>query len=150
VWPAEGVEVDVDETTMRARGMLPSCPRCGALARPNILRFGDGGWDGAHAAARLDSHAAWARSHRAHVAVVAAEIRKVKERTDGDIGMSGSATLVRWLLAHGLLDELNLLVHPIAVGHGRRLFEDTSTHPLRLVRHEAFETGVLHLTYAPE
>jgi dihydrofolate reductase len=53
------------------------------------------------------------------------------------------------LLANGLLDELCLLVHPIAVGHGHRLFEDTPTHPLRLVRQETFTTGVLNLTYAP-
>ncbi len=80
---------------------------------------------------------------------VASRLEELKQRTDGDIGMSGSPTLVRWLLANGLLDELNLLVHPIAVGHGHRLFEDTPTHPLRLVRHETFTTGVLHLTYAP-
>ena len=65
---------------------------------------------------------------------VAAELKKIKERTGGDIAMSGSATLVRWLLANDLLDELNLLIHPIAVGHGQRLFEDTPTYPLRLVR----------------
>lgn len=80
---------------------------------------------------------------------VANEIRKIKESTDGDIGMSGSATTVRWLLAHGLLDELNLMVHPIAVGYGQRLFEDTPTHPLTLVRSETFQTGVLNLTYTP-
>jgi dihydrofolate reductase len=80
---------------------------------------------------------------------VATHLRELKERTDGDITMSGSATLVRWLLAGGLLDELCLLVHPIVVGHGKRLFEDTPTHPLRLVNHETFKTGVLNLTYAP-
>jgi dihydrofolate reductase len=80
---------------------------------------------------------------------VAGRLREIKERTDGDIGMSGSATLVRWLLANDLLDELRLLVHPIAVGHGRRLFEDTPTYPLRLVSHETFQTGVLNLVYAP-
>ena len=80
---------------------------------------------------------------------VAAQIRELKQQADGDIGMSGSATLVRWLLANGLLDELNLLVHPIAVGHGQRLFEDTPTQPLQLVKHETFDTGVLNLTYAP-
>jgi dihydrofolate reductase len=53
------------------------------------------------------------------------------------------------VLQRRLLDELCLLVHPIAVGHGHRLFEDTPTHPLRLVRHETFKTGVLNLTYAP-
>ena len=63
--------------------------------------------------------------------------------------MSGSATLVRWLLGNGLLDELHLLIHPIAVGHGQRLFEDTPTQPLRLVHQETFETGVLDVTYAP-
>jgi dihydrofolate reductase len=80
---------------------------------------------------------------------VAEQLRALKERTDGDISMSGSATLARWLLANGLLDELRLLVHPIAVGHGQRLFEDTPTHPLELVEHETFSTGVLNLLYAP-
>ena len=80
---------------------------------------------------------------------VAAQLREIKERTAGDIGMSGSATLVRWLLANGLVDELGLMIHPIAVGHGQRLFEDTPTYPLQLVKHETFETGVLNLSYAP-
>jgi dihydrofolate reductase len=80
---------------------------------------------------------------------VAAQVRDAKAATDGDIGMSGSATTVRWLLANGLLDELALLVHPIAVGSGQRLFEDTPTHKLDLVHHEALPTGVLHLRYAP-
>ncbi|MEV4009149.1 dihydrofolate reductase family protein [Nonomuraea angiospora] len=80
---------------------------------------------------------------------VAAELRALKEQIDGDIQVSGSATTVRWLLANGLLDELNLLVHPIAVGHGQRLFEDGPTHALKLVKSETFETGVLNLTYVP-
>lgn len=80
---------------------------------------------------------------------IAAQVRAIKDDTDGDVAMSGCATTVRWLLEHDLLDELNLLVHPIAVGHGQRLFEDTPTHPLQLVRHEVFDTGVLDLTYAP-
>lgn len=46
-------------------------------------------------------------------------------------------------------DELNLMVHPIAVGKGQRLFEDTPTHPLKLVKHETFDAGVLNLMYAP-
>ncbi|MBN6057263.1 dihydrofolate reductase family protein [Nonomuraea sp. RK-328] len=81
---------------------------------------------------------------------VAAKLRDIKKQTDGDIQMSGSATTVRWLLANGLLDELNLLVHPIAVGRGQRLFEDTPTHPLKLVKSETFQTGVLNLTYVPD
>ncbi len=80
---------------------------------------------------------------------VAARLREVKESTDGDIGMSGSATTVRWLLANGLLDELALLVHPIAVGSGQRLFEDNPTTPLTLVHSETLKSGVLHLRYTP-
>jgi dihydrofolate reductase len=79
---------------------------------------------------------------------VAGQLRQIKEQS-GDIGMSGSATLVRWLLGNGLLDKLHLLVHPIAVGHGQRLFEDTPTYPLELVDYRVFKTGVLNLTYVP-
>ncbi|MFC4012839.1 dihydrofolate reductase family protein [Nonomuraea purpurea] len=81
---------------------------------------------------------------------VAAKLRELKNEIDGDIQMSGSATTVRRLLANGLLDELKLLVHPIAVGRGQRLFEDTPTHPLKLVTSETFTTGVLNLTYVPD
>ncbi|MFI6603614.1 dihydrofolate reductase family protein [Nonomuraea sp. NPDC050536] len=81
---------------------------------------------------------------------VAAKLGELKKEIDGDIQMSGCATTVRWLLANGLLDELRLLVHPIAVGHGRRLFEDTPTQPLKLVKSETFQTGVLNLTYVPD
>ena len=80
---------------------------------------------------------------------VAAQVREIKAATERDITMSGSATTVRWLLAEGLLDELNLLVHPVAVGHGKRLFEEGPTQSLKLVNSSTFSTGVLHLTYAP-
>jgi len=80
---------------------------------------------------------------------VAAGIQDLKDRTQRDISISGSATLVRWLLANGLLDQLNLLVHPIVVGKGQRLFEDTPTHPLRLLSQDTLSTGVLNLAYAP-
>ena len=80
---------------------------------------------------------------------VAGELGRIKAETDGDIMISGSATLVRSLLADGLLDELRLLVHPIAVGKGQRLFEDTPTHPLELVKSETLTTGVLNLSYVP-
>jgi NAD-dependent SIR2 family protein deacetylase len=45
VFPADGVQVTVDESTLRAALPHPTCPRCGSLARPNILMFGDSGWD---------------------------------------------------------------------------------------------------------
>ena len=76
-------------------------------------------------------------------------VRQLKESIDGDIVLSGSATTVRWLLANGLLDELRLLVHPIAVGKGQRLFEDTATHKLELVASSTLSNGVLNLTYVP-
>lgn len=47
IYQAELTDIDIDETTMRAREPFPSCPKCGALARPNILMFGDWGWDDA-------------------------------------------------------------------------------------------------------
>lgn len=52
------------------------------------------------------------------------------------------------LLAAGLLDELHLLVHPIAVRHGQRLFDDGDPMPLRLLESDTFDTGVPHLIYA--
>jgi dihydrofolate reductase len=83
-------------------------------------------------------------------ATVAEQVRALKERTaDGDITMSGSATTVRWLIAQGLLDELALLVHPIAVATGQRLFEGTGTVPLELTESRALKSGVMLVRYAP-
>jgi dihydrofolate reductase len=69
------------------------------------------------------------------------------EPGDSDIAMSGSVSVVRQLLAAGLLDELHLLVHPIAVRKGARLFDDGEPIPLKLLSSQTFETGVLHLIY---
>ncbi|QIQ06397.1 dihydrofolate reductase family protein [Streptomyces liangshanensis] len=81
---------------------------------------------------------------------VAKEIAALKEQDGGDITVMGSATLVRWLLGEGLVDEIELLVDPLIVGHGKRLFEPgTGPLPLRLVSSRTFATGVLHLVYAP-
>ena len=64
--------------------------------------------------------------------------------------MSGSVSVVRQLLAAGLVDELHLLVHPIAVRNGMRLFDEGENPiPLRLISSETFKTGVLNLVYAP-
>ena len=77
-------------------------------------------------------------------------VRALKQDGDGVIGMSGSVSVVRQLLAAGLLDELHLLLHPIAVRKGMRLFDEGEAIPLELVSSETFETGVLNLVYAPE
>jgi len=82
---------------------------------------------------------------------VAGRIRELKEQPGKDIGMSGSVATVRWLLTERLLDELDLLVHPIVVGSGSKLFTDGMPQvPLQLLRSTTFETGVVHLTYGPE
>jgi len=69
IWPADDVEVPIDEDTMRATAPLPSCPRCGGLARPNILMFGDYDWLGQRSQAQLDELNAWRRAHRDLVVV---------------------------------------------------------------------------------
>jgi len=80
----------------------------------------------------------------------AAEIAGLKQRPGKNIGMTGSATLVSWLLREGLLDELHLLVFPVVLGSGKRLFDTPGDKlPLRLIDSAAFETGVVHLTYQP-
>jgi dihydrofolate reductase len=82
---------------------------------------------------------------------VAQKLTDIKAQDGGDISMSGSATTVRWLLREGLLDELNLLVHPLVVGDGRaRLFPpDEPSTPLELRSADTFKSGVLNLSYAP-
>lgn len=82
---------------------------------------------------------------------VAEQLREIKEQPGKNIGVTGSATLIRSLLRDDLLDELQLLVHPIVVGHGKRLFiDDGVKQPLRLQESRTHENGVLHLVYTPD
>ena len=75
-------------------------------------------------------------------------LTRLKQQPGKEIAVVGSGTLVRSLLRDNLLDELRLLVHPIVVGHGKRLFPDgTDQQPLKLVESKTFGTGVLYLTY---
>jgi dihydrofolate reductase len=81
---------------------------------------------------------------------LAEAVTALKTESGGNIALSGSVSVVRQLLAAGLLDELHLLVHPIAVRKGMRLFDEGEAPiPLRLLSAETFETGVLNLVYAP-
>jgi dihydrofolate reductase len=81
---------------------------------------------------------------------VAEEIAKLKQQPGGDISITGSGTLVRSLLEDDLLDELRLMVHPVVVGSGKRLFEEGGDRKaLELVDSKTFGTGVLYLTYQP-
>jgi dihydrofolate reductase len=76
---------------------------------------------------------------------VAQQIAELKKGTG--LGTTGSAQLVQWLLEQGLVDELHLLVHPIVVGQGKKLFADGATVPLTLLSSTTFDSGVLHLVY---
>jgi dihydrofolate reductase len=81
---------------------------------------------------------------------ISEKVPELKEQPGKNITVSGSATLVRSLLAANLLDELRLMLHPIVVGSGRRLFEDGGDRkPLELVDSRTFSTGVVDLTYRP-
>ena len=80
----------------------------------------------------------------------AGAIRGLKERVEGDLYVSGSGVLVRGLLADGLVDELHLFVYPVALGAGQRLFTgDGARTNFTLAASDAYDNGVLHLTYIP-
>jgi dihydrofolate reductase len=80
---------------------------------------------------------------------VADELTKLKQQPGKAINVSGSATVVRSLLRDGLLDELRLMIHPVVVGRGGRLFEDGLESALELVDSTTFSTGVVSVTYQP-
>jgi dihydrofolate reductase len=75
-------------------------------------------------------------------------IRRLKEEVDGDIYVSGSAMLVRAMLADGLVDELHLCVYPLTRGDGPRLFPDgMEPGKLTLAAADSYDNGVLYLNY---
>ena len=80
---------------------------------------------------------------------VAEEIAKLKQQPGQDIVIHGSNTLVRALMPHNLIDEYRLLVYPIVLGSGKRLFQDGSNATLKLVETKPFSSGVVALTYQP-
>jgi dihydrofolate reductase len=81
---------------------------------------------------------------------VAEEVAKLKEKHDGEIVVHGSAQLVQTLLEQDLVDELRLMVFPVVLGSGKRLFGETSgKKPLRLVDSKIVGDGVAILVYRP-
>ena len=78
----------------------------------------------------------------------AGAIRRLRDSVDGGIYVSGSGTLVRAMLADGLIDQLHLFVYPVALGAGTRLFAgDGPRARLRLRECERYENGVVYLAY---
>jgi dihydrofolate reductase len=76
------------------------------------------------------------------------EVEKLKQEQDGDIVVHGSARLVQTLIEHDLVDELRLMVFPVVLGSGKRLFGETSEKkPLRLVDSKVVGDGVLIVVY---
>jgi dihydrofolate reductase len=80
---------------------------------------------------------------------VVSEVSKLRQRLDGDIVVYASFRLVRTLMEHDLVDELRLMVYPVVLGAGERLFGDTGDKkPLRLLSTRTVGDGLAHLTYA--
>jgi len=78
-------------------------------------------------------------------------IRQLKADVEGDLYVSGSGTLVRALLADGLVDGLHLFVYPLTRGEGPRLFpEDAEPSKLSLIASESYDNGVVYLAYRPQ
>ncbi len=78
------------------------------------------------------------------------DVAGLKARDGGPILVAGSGTLVHALIAQGLVDELRLMIFPVLLGSGLRVFGESSVkHPLSLVHTEAFPTGVVVHHYAP-
>ena len=79
------------------------------------------------------------------------EISRLKQQPGKDINITGSPTLVRSLLEHGLLDEIQFLVCPVVLGAGKRLFNDgIDTKTLKLVETKPLDTGLVLLSYQPD
>lgn len=77
-------------------------------------------------------------------------ISKLKQDTDGVIAITGSGTLIASLLPTGLIDEYQLMVHPVVVGKGKHLFPDGADVKLKLTGTQTFASGVILLTYVSD
>ncbi len=81
---------------------------------------------------------------------VEAAVRELKAKPGRELQVHGSGDLLRWLLEHDLVDELNLRIYPVVVGEGQRLFpEQGQTHALTLVESVSTPSGVMVQTYRP-
>jgi dihydrofolate reductase len=77
------------------------------------------------------------------------EVSKLKRQAGQDILIAGSCELIQTLMQYDLVDQYNLLVYPVVLGVGKRLFQDESDTRLKLVESNPFSSGVLGLVYRP-
>lgn len=92
----------------------------------------------------------WPNSHVLPVAGAMDAVAELRATDGGDLAVMGSPTLVRALLAADLVDELNLMVEPVLLGGGKRIFTDDGVgRPLQLVDVQVASTGVLVCCYRP-
>jgi len=99
-------------------------------------------------ASRTLKKLAWNNSHLIK-GDLATEVSKLKRQPGQDIVIHGSPGLIRSLLPHGLIDEFRLLVYPLVLGRGKRLFNEASQASLKLVESTTFSKGVVKLVYRP-
>jgi dihydrofolate reductase len=81
---------------------------------------------------------------------VAEEVSKLKQQPGQDILLFGSGTLAQTLMQHDLVDQYNLLLYPVVLGKGKRLFRDGNIATLKLVETKTFSSGVVALVYRPD
>jgi dihydrofolate reductase len=100
--------------------------------------------------ASADTTLDWPSSTLLHGDVPGA-VSELKQTGEGDLVIMGSGRLIRSLLPHGLIDEFLLMIHPLVLGTGRRLFgDDDHRAALRLLDSTSTTTGVILATYAPD
>jgi dihydrofolate reductase len=92
---------------------------------------------------------AWNNSHQVK-GNIAEEIVRLKQQPGHMLLVAGSGVLVQALMQHDLVDEYRLLVYPLVLGKGKRLFQEGSQARLKLEKTQAFSTGVVLLQYQPE
>jgi dihydrofolate reductase len=78
------------------------------------------------------------------------EITKLKQQAGQDILVYGSATLVHTLIQYDLVDRYRLLIYPVVVGKGKRLFKNGTTVTLKLLESQCLSSGILALVYEPD
>lgn len=96
------------------------------------------------------SRADWNNSRLVRGAELAQVVAQLKARPGGNIGVTGSPTLVRSLLRQNMLDELTLMIHPVVAGRGKKLFEEgAQLQRMKLAQCKTTASGVVFATYHP-